>query len=865
MSRPPRFPLFLIRLLANRSLAEEIAGDLYEDFLDNVAQHGRAKARRIYLWTAFCSLRPYLLAHKQAYRKPKYTDMVIYHLKMAFRSFSKFKLYSIINIFGLAVGFAASLAIALFVIDHKSMDRFLEDREHIYRLEVQSKKEGKISRNASLHSNIGPLLANSLPDIKAFSRINETDMTVITESSQGKTFIEERALSVDPDFFKVFSYELISGDEESVLTRPNTVVVTAATARKYFDDENPVGRTIKVNNGKDITMEIVGVVETPKGNSSLQFDILASNVKSGERKISFEGNFYMTTPVYFKLSEGSNPTALADQVLQQIRLHTNKPALVEVDYLFNSFNNLKYDLDVDDDLIAPTDARVIVMFITIGLFIIGLAIVNYINLSTARALQRSHEVGIRKAAGAGRNTLIWQFLTESLLTCLIALPIAFLLLEAALPYFEHLLSRELFFTYYYNIPFLTITLASIVGISLIAGLYPSALLSGFRFAEVIKGKIVYSRRSAFLRKGLIVFQFSFAITLIICAVVVQNQLEFIRQQTIGYEPEQVIIVNSGYGKFKENYQAVKSEMQNVPGVLQVSMASDAPGEQRYGRRTNPKIPVPMTPFTVDEDFFKIFNIELVKGKFFNGQSDSIKIEVIMNEALANAFETEDPLNIRHRFQGRNPNSVIGIVENFHFESLHTPVKAAIFSSAEGAPFFLKKIILKVETQDFSSLIGHLEKTWHSFYPDDIFEYEFLEDRIQNMYTSEQRLAGIFKLFTILAIFISCLGLFGLSTFIAESKMKEISIRKVLGASVKQMYVLLNRQVHSQILIASIIAVPTAYYFAREWLQGFAYKTDIAPLNILMVILLVMMLAGITLAFKTLQAALANPANNLRNE
>ncbi len=848
---------------------EEIEGDLHEDYLDNLESKGAKKARKIYTWTALKSIRPYILIHNKENRKPKLIDMVKYYLKMALRNFAKNRTYSIINVLGLVIGLASSITIALFVVDNKSMDSFLVNMQDVYRLESESEKEGKVSRSVNMHTSLLPAVSQQVPEIMAYTRLSLSDRTVIIEENGSRKMVEERFLFTDQDFFKVFSYKLIAGDPNRILSEKNKIVLTTATAKRYFDNENPIGRFLKLNDRTNSTLEVVGIVEDPKGNSSIQFDILApsTQVLGENEKISFGGNFFLSLPVYVRLVPGSDSESLAEKIVPSLKTYTDNARFIDQSYSFKSFDKVKSDIELDDDLVAPTDPRVITMFIIVASLIIALAIINYINLSTARAIQRSQEVGIRKVVGAQRGSLISQFLIESLLFCFIALPISLLLVEASLPYFETVLGRELFFDYKTSPEFLIVLVLTVGGIGMLAGAYPSLLLSRFRFAESLKGHFTHSNKGNWLRKGLVIFQFTFAIALIIGAVLVQNQLGFIKSQTLSYQPEQIIVIpGNGFGKFRKDYKSIKQEMSKVSGVIQTSVSNSVPGDDFFMRSTNPDIPVPMTRYIVDEDFFKLFNIEILAGENFNLQSDSIKNHVIFNEALASAFENEDPLTIKNiRSRGKSKSKVIGVVKNFHFESLHNAIKPAIFSSSESLPSGLSKVIVKVESNNFSILISDLEKVWESFYPDDPFEYQFLDDKLQNMYTSEQKIAGVFSIFTILAILISCLGLFGLSTHTAQVKMKEISIRKVLGANAKQIFILITSQIYLLVLVASLLAVPIAYYFVKEWLNDFAYKVPISSGIITLTVLMAFVIAGLTMSFKVLKVAMTNPVDSLRNE
>lgn len=868
MRRPPRFPIWLLRLVANRSIADEIEGDLHEDYLDNMEAKGPGKARRIYLWTALCSLRPYLLAHRRENRKPKYTDMVIYHLKMATRHISKSRVFTAINIFGLTIGLASSLAILLFVLDQQQMDNFQTKQDRIYRLESTMERNGELSRNTKVHSNLMPTIAENIPGIETFVRISKSPRTLLSEKEGKQSLIEEDFLFVDADFFKVFNFEILNGDPDGLISDPSSVVITESAALRHFGQTDVVGKTIRSNYEDDAPKKISAVMADPPGNSSLQFDFVSSNAPlfppSGQ--ISFKARFSLSLPTYLVLSPGITPDEVTDKIVPELSKHTDKKNLIESTYSLNSFDDLKYDIAVSDGLIAPVDKRVISMFSIIAVFIISLALINYINLTSARSIQRAHEVGVRKVVGAGRKTLIGQLLTESLVICLIALPLAIIALELIIPSFEAILERQLFFEYKTNPAFLAGLLGFTLILSAIVGLYPALLLSRFKFSHTIKGRPEHSQKGSVLRKALVIFQFTFSIALIICVFLVQSQLDFVRNKTLSYSPEHILVLKGQFGMLSRNYKTVKAELSQLPGVAQVSIANSSPGDNRFMTSTNPKVSARMARYVVDEDYLKLFNLNMVAGSHFNPLADSATTHVIINQALADVLELEDPLySTAFKFHGRHNNKIIGIVENFHFESLRDEIKPVIISPASSLAPALTQVIIKVENTDFEQTIDNVEAVWNKFFPDVIFDYQFLDDKLDRLYTAEYRLSKIFGLFTILAILITCLGLFGLSMHISEVKLKEVSIRKVLGASMGQIMRLLSGQVYWLVGIAALIASPLAWYFMNEWLQDFAYKKAVSAETFVLTLIACLLLATLTISWHALKTARTNPAETLRNE
>ncbi len=870
MSRPPKLPLLLLRLLAGRQILEEIEGDLYEDFLDNLESKGPRRAKAIYIWTALRSVRPYILLHNKENRKPKFIDMFYYQIKMAFRAFRKSPSHTFINIFGLALGLAGSLVILLFLIDDKIKDDFLENSDRIYRLESTSKRNGLINRSVKLHSSLMPAISPNIPEIEAYTRMSLGSETVVFEKSGNKEVLNQTFLSADPGFFKVFSFEIIEGNPQNILSRHNVAVITESAAERIFGNTDPIGQQIKLAKpdqfSKDTNLEIVGLMKDPPGNSSIQFDFVKpmSTVTGQNEKVSFGRNFYISLPIYVLLTNGSQPESVTKKILPELKKHTESDQHLAAQYALKNVHALKYDTEVTDSIIATTDKRIINMFAIVAILIISLAIINYINLTSARATLRGREVGVRKVTGATQRGLLGQFLLESLLTCLIALPFAIIIVQLTIPAFEEILGDKLFFDYSSNPSFLLKILVFVVSLGLIAGVYPAILLSKHKFAGVLRGRVEHSRNGVLLRKTLVIFQFVFSIALLAGIAFIQSQLNFIKDTSLKYNPDRVLVLNGTSAQFRKNYQTIKNQIQQIPGVLQVSIAGQVPGDQFFGETRSPQFPFPFKRFIVDHDYLDIFGIDIKAGVTFNPLLDSAASHVIVNETFANAMEGDLLNSSDYKFHGRNKSKIIGISEDFHFESLHNQVAPVVLTPVESFPW-VSKAIIKLETSQVAQVISGLEQMWKEIYPEQTLNYQFLDDRLDRLYQAEFKMAEIFKIFTILAIVISCLGLLGLSTHTAQVKTKEISVRKVLGASVGQIIQLLAKQTYLLVSIAAIIAFPIAYYFVDQWLQNFAYSIDLSILTFLSIIGLCFLITAITIGFQTIKTARTNPADALRND
>lgn len=867
MKRPPRFVLLLVRLLGGRQLMEEIEGDLHEDYLDNLESMGPAKARWIYIWTAIRSIRPYLIIHNKENRKPKPIDMLNYHLKMALRSMSKSKTFTAINILGLTVGMASSLAIILFIIDQRQMDDFQVNQHRIYRLESEFERDQELSRTASQHASLITVVHEQIPGIEAYARVSSTTRTLLRQTDSGQELLEEGFVFTDPGFLKVFSFEVIRGKQEGLLTDPGELAITESAAMRYFGRTEVVGEIVAFAGEYEKPKQVTAVLADPPANSTIQFDYLAmaAELLPPNQAEPFKSRFSLSLPVYLLLEEQADPEAVAAGIVPELSKHTDKPNLVESRYYLSNFDVVKYDMEVVGRLITPVDQRVINMFGIIATFIILLAVINYINLTSARSIQRAQEVGVRKISGANRKVLLGQFLTESFLLCFLSFFLALISLEGLIPVFEGILERNLHFDYLSSAQFMSLLVGSVMMLGLIAGLYPAWLLSRFKLSHFFKGQFSNSRQGALLRRVLVVFQFTFSIALILGALLVQRQLDFVRQQTLSFSPEQVVVLKGQFGLLSKSYEALKASMGQIPGVNQVSVANSAPGDDRYASMTKPDLPGRIVRYIVDEDYLNIFNLKLAAGENF-GPGGERPTEIIINQTLANMLEVEDPLySTAYKFYGRENNKIIGVVEDFHFESLHSEIKPVVICQAASLAPALTQVVVKLQTENFAQTIDQLEEVWNEFYPQAIFDYEFLDDRLDRLYTSEYRLSRVFGVFTLLAILISCLGLFGLSTHLAQVKLKEISIRKVLGASMAQIITFMGRRVYALVILAALLAVPIAYYFIDQWLNDFAYRMSISWTVFALTFGLCLLLATLTTGWHTLKVAGTNPAETLRRE
>ncbi len=868
MKQPPKLPLLLLRLFAGRQIMEEIEGDLYEDYIDNLESLGVKKARSLYTWTAIRSLRPYILIHNRENRKPKLIDMVKYHLKMALRNMTRRKVFSAINIFGITIGMASSIAIILFLIDQSQSDNFLDYQDRIYRLEATYQQGQNMSTEATHHGSLMTAIVDNIPGIEEFSRISQTTETLLINRNGNTDRNEETFLFTDPNFLKIFNFNLIAGDPSTALSNPNSVLITVSAAQRYFGNSDPIGQLVEFAKPNQLPKKITGVVEDPLSNSSISFDFLASNHElfPASGNYSFDGSFNISLPVYVLLEPGIKPESIVSKIVPELKKHTNRKNLIEANYALKRFDKVKYDLDVIDGVIRVTDYRLMVIFAIIAVFIISLVIINYINLTSAQSIQRIREVSIRKVVGAQKRTLIAQFLTESFLTVFISLPLSLITLEILIPYLELVLERELVFSYYTSLEFISYLLVVTIGIAVLAGVYPALLLSRFKLSNSVHSQGIKSQGGALLRKILVVFQFTFSIGLIMSSIMIQSQLDFIKGKTLNYAPEELVMLKGGVSMFKNNYETFKTELMSIPGIKSVSISNSTPGDNFFPTMKNKDMVKPIVSYFIDEDYLGIFNIDIIGGRNFSSKSDSTFKSVIINRSLAKSLDIKEPFNAASLNAQRFDNSkIIGVIEDFHLESMHQKIQPVLLRSAKAMPMALTKVVVKMETENFQQTIASLKSVWDEVYPERVFNYEFLDDKLERLYTGEQKMSTIFGGFTFIAIIISCLGLFGLSIHLTQSRIQEVSIRKVLGASVIQIVSLLSKEVYLLIGIAALIATPIVYYCIQQWLNDFEYSVGIDLRVFLLTIGVCLILGTITTGWHTIKTAYTNPSDSLRTE
>ncbi len=803
------------------------------------------------------------------------------YIKSAVRNLSKRKGYSLINIAGLAIGMASCLLILMFVNDELSYDAFNEKADRIYRVAGSFFYGGRNLDIAVAPPPMAQALIDDFPEVEDAVRFRQRGRFIFRYGDN--SYREMRVCYVDPAFFDIFSIPLVKGNPDTALNDPNTLILSRNTAQKYFGDEDPIGKTLRLNDRTDYM--VTGVFEEIPGNSHFHFDVFVSmtSLDESKSKLWMSQNFQ----TYILLREGADPAALEakfpDMLVKymgpQIEAFMGKSMekLAEENELRGEFylQPLR-DIHLHSDLIAemePTsDVKYVYIFAAIAFFILIIASINYMNLSTARSAGRAREVGIRKVLGSARSQLIRQFLTESMMLCLVSLVLALGLVRLALPFFNGLSGKGLSMAHLGNPSMAAVLVLVTIIVGILAGSYSAFFISAFLPVNVLKGQLRSGVKTGWLRSGLVVFQFAASIILIIGTFVVYNQLHFIQNKKLGYNKEQVIILSNTY-LLGDQAEVYKNQMLAYPQIVNASVSDYLPVPSNNnisavlpdGERSSKKA-TSMHNWIVDYDYISTLGMKIVEGRDFSREYSTDTKATIINQSAAKQFDWAKPLGrkigrIVSTQGGIELYEVIGVVEDFHFETLKETIGPLVIflGNSNG------NISFRVETEDISGTIALLQKEWKRFLPHQPFEYSFLDERFADMYATEQRIGRIFGVFAGFAIFIGCLGLFGLAAFTAEQRTKEIGIRKVLGATSQNIIRLMTREFVILIAVANVIAWPVAFWVMKGWLKDFSYRVSLSVWLFVGAGLLTLAIALLTVSYQAVRAALADPANSLRYE
>lgn len=893
---PPRVARWLLRQLCASRWLEEIEGDLEEEFALNLKQKGLSKARRAYIFTVIRSIRIYLLSEriKQGQNQNK-NVMFSNYLKITLRALLKNKVYSFINISGLAIGIAGALLIFNYVSFETSYEKFIEDSGDIYRISLEFYQNGEfVYHSAENYPPVGESMVNDFPEVIEWSHLynmgSKNNVVITYEEGQGQPIkIKHRKfLYASPSFLSMFSAEMISGNAETALVEPFTIVISESTAKKYFGDEDPIGKRLRLRDD-DYNNEnclVTGVYKDLPPNTHLKYDVLISTAtlygrydgapqryKTGWVRKDFYSYIKVRPNTDLKALEAKFP-ALLDKYMPELAQRNARHVLH-----LQPVERIHLDSHLADEAELNGEAEPITFLSVIAIFIVVIAWVNYVNLATSRSLDRAREVGIRKVLGSLRGQLIRQFLFESFIINLLAIVLALGIVALALPAFYQVsgIPREVVIWQNEQM-WIILTIVFFLG-SFVSGFYPAMVLSSFKPVSTLKGKFRNSGAGVLLRKGLVIFQFATSAALIIGTLTVNKQMNYMRSADLGFDMEQTIVVEQAAvadttpGGRNRQINTFQDQLRNNANIKAIANSGMVPGKKlRFQADTRgynkPQGEVyPLDLIGGNYELVETLDMKIVAGRNFSREFPSDQDTALMvTRAAVQMLGYESPEDIIGQTlvleSFGDAGIVVGVLEDYNHESLRVKAKPSVFVLS---PFWAEYFLIKVEERAIPQALQAIESEWNAVFPGNPFDYFFLDEFFNNQYRSEQQFQSMFSVFSVLAILIGCLGLFGLSAFTAMQKTKEIGIRKVLGASVQGVFYMLSKEFIILILISNVIAWPIIYFAMNRWLQGFEYRASIDFLVFGLALVVVIVVALITISFQTIKSARLNPVESLRYE
>ncbi|PWT97423.1 MAG: ABC transporter permease [Bacteroidetes bacterium] len=794
--------------------------------------------------------------------------MIRNYIVLAIKNFRKQKTFSLINILGLTVGITCCLMIFLFILNEFSYDKFIKNGENIYRIMRVGHSNGQTNYIPWVSPPYSTALAHDYPDdIKSVVRVQPDNDLVIYKNI---SYNEKKVYLTDSNFFQFFNFHLIKGDPAKVLKDPLSIVMTKSAAKKYFGNEDPIGKVISLN--KKLNLTVTGISEDLPSNTHLDFDMVVplSNWENSQWFNQWPNNGIF---VYLEMNPKVKPEKLMSQFpgfMDKYMGKWYKESGFRMDLTMRPLRGIYFEGESQFDPVKHGSRSMVYIFMSIAALILLIACINFMNLATARAGDRSKEVGLRKVLGAVRKQLTTQFLFESLAFATISAILALVLLKLIMPAYNNFLGYKL--PYYWNNPLLYVFLIAVILIvGLLAGSYPALLISSFSPIQSLKGKLVAGKNGAFFRKVLVVFQFTISVLLIISVTIVMKQMHYIKTTDLGFDKEQSMIVRLDNGSIYDNMVSFKNDLQSDASISSVSLMSGEPGGFHDGytfqAQAKPDEKILLRTEFSDFQYAKTLGLKFVAGRDFSPEfpTDSSS-SVIINESAAKAigYTPQEAIGtwIKNVTGDSLPRKIVGVVKDFHFRSLKESVEPLVVSTKAGDR---RLALIKLKTADIPETIARIEKIYKKAAPDFPFEYTFLDDRFNGLYKTESKQQSLLSVFSVIAICIACLGLFGLASYTAMKRTKEIGIRKVIGSSVSNIIFLLSKDLLKPVLLGTAIAIPVGYYAMQNWLQNFAYRTPVSWWLFVLASLVAIIIAIATVSIQAIKAAMANPVKSLRSE
>jgi len=814
--------------------------------------------------------------------------MIKNYLKIAVRSLLKQKVYTIINVLGLSVGIASCLLITMFVVDEFSYDTFNANADHIYKVALARKYPNHTTNYAIIPHSYADAIQRDFPEVSTVVRMGGPNNSIVNytnDRQEVKQFEEQYIMAADSNFFDVFSIRLLKGDPKKVLSKLSDLVITKETARRYFGTDDPVGKTIKIFN-QDFT--VTGVCENVPENSHFKFDFLgkwSEEVFAGGVKTNF---ITFSAHVYVLLKPDANPDALEAKFPKMV--DTYAAAQIERDlgkswedykkegngyrYFLQPLTSIHLDpTNIEAKMRPGGNLNYIYFLICIAVLILVIACINFMNLATARSAERAREVGVRKTMGSLKGQLVSQFLVESIVLSLLSTLLAMGLAQMSLPYFNSLAGKHL--SIMYSPYFLSGLVGTALVVGFLAGSYPAFALSSIHPIVVLKGNFSSNAKGAWLRNGLVVFQFFISIVLIVGTIIVSQQMQFMQNKSLGYDKDQVVVVERAFA-LNNKAQTFMDEIRQIPGVEQVGSSFSLLGRQEdfFGAQFTPEGSseiLTTKSMAINDDFAETIGFEFVAGHGYSKETND-SLSILLNETAVKTMEITDPIGKKLSQINRRPDgnveisyTIIGVVKDFNFQTLRDPITPLTIQSNESFGGGAAYVFARVKGAELNPVVAKLESTWKVLAPDQSFKYLFLDEDLKAHYADEKRAGQVFGIFAVLAIIIACVGLFGLSAYTASLRTKEIGVRKVLGASVGNVVLLLSKDFTKLILIAFVLSVPISWYVMEKWLDGFAYHIDISAGVFVLAGATAVLISWITVSYQSIKAAIVNPVKSLRSQ
>ncbi len=793
------------------------------------------------------------------------------YLKTTWRNLTRHTTYTLINVLGLAIALACFSLFYLYFQHEMRFDRFHEKSERMYRLGAESNDPmDGLTRFGSVPMSLCRTLGEDFPEVEEQVSMFRFGQSVVRYDD--KRFNDRDWLIVTPGFFQVFDFHMIAGDTATALKSPKTVVLTETTAKRLFGEEEGLGKTIWINRFEEVL--VTGIIADPPPHSHIQFSMLIAYASLPDNWQAHLSRWDVWAAFgYMVLKEGTDIAGISAQIPALIAKHRGENQ-DDVNFFFQPMHDVRlHSKGISNGLDEQQGSlSTLYIFIAIGLFLLLIAAINYMNLATARALQRAKEIGLRKVVGASRLQLVTQLLGESVAIALVAFIVSIILFDLALPAFNEISGRNFSSNFAIVGQILPALLGAAVLIGMLAGSIPAWVISGFQPVDVLKRQLLTGLKGNRLRQGLVITQFVLSIIMISATLIVFQQMDYIQSKELGFRKSLMVVVDINDGSVRSNFQAMKEAFLQSPDVQRVSATSRVPGEWKGITQIN-VLPMEggaidsMTShfFCFDKDAIDVFEMEMVKGENFRGQvSDSLG--VLINETAARLLGWDDPIGKRIRIPRRDfQPKVVGVVKDFHFKSLHEPIGPLIMGYWRNPVRAIDYFTLQISPNNIPQTINHIKSVHEQFDKNTPIEYNFLDDKIALFYEQEEKMGNVFGIGALLTIIIACMGLFGLASYTVERRTREIGIRKILGATTQNLLLLLSRHFAIQVLVAFVLASPIAYFLMKKWLENFAYQTTLHPGPFVAAGLLALAVALLTVSYRSYKAAQTNPVEILRVE